>query len=136
MNTTSVATVAKHMTRETVSVSPEMDAYEAINRLVRHPVSAMPVVKENGELVGIISERDCLEAFVKAEYYESPPAFVKDMMTAEVVSVEQDMDILKVAELFSRERFHHLPVIENGRLIGQISRKGVIQAIQGMRRIR
>jgi len=133
VSTTSVGTVAKYMTRETVSVGPEMDAYEAINRLVRHPVSAMPVVKEDGELVGIVSERDCLEAFVSAEYYESPPAFVKDIMTAEVVSVSRDMDILKVAELFSRERFHHLPVLENGRLIGQISGKEVIRAIQEMR---
>ena len=133
MNTISVGTAAEYMTKEVDSVGPEMDTYEAISHLLKNHVSAMPVVDEGGKLVGILSERDCLDAFLQAEYYESPPALVKDLMTAEVVSVERDMDILKVAELFSKKKFHYLPVVENERLVGQISRKGVIRAIQEMR---
>ncbi len=133
MNTILVGTAAEHMTKEVDSVAPEMDTYEAIHRLVKNRVSAMPVVDDGGKLVGILSERDCLDAFLRAEYYESPPALVKDLMTAEVVSVERDTNILKVVELFSKKNFHYLPVVENDRLVGQISRKEVIRAIQEMR---
>jgi CBS domain-containing protein len=121
------------MTKELVSVGPEMDTYDAISRLLKNHVSAMPVVDEDGKLAGILSERDCLDAFVRAEYYESPPALVKDLMTTAVVSVGKDTDILKVAETFSKTKFHHLPVLENDQLVGQISRKEVIRAIQEMR---
>ena len=134
MSTSSVGTVAEHMRKEVVSVGPEMDAYEAISLLLRHHVSALPVIREDGNLVGILSERVCLEAFVGSEYYESPPPLVKDLMTAEVVSVEHDADVMKVAGLFSEKRFHHFPVLENDRLVGQISRRGVIRALHKMRR--
>ena len=62
-----------------------------------------------------------------------PPALVEDLMTAEVVSVEHNTDILATAALFSEKKFHHFPVLENGRLVGQISRRGVIRALQKMR---
>ena len=124
--------VAKHMRKDVVSVSPEMDAYEAINLLLKHHVSALPVTSADGNLVGILSERVCLEAFVGAEYYESPPPLVKVLMTAEVVSVEHDTDVMKVAALFSEKKFHHFPVLENGRLVGQISRRGIIRALHKM----
>ena len=134
MMTSSVSTVADHMRRDVASVSPEVDAYEAINLLLTHHVSALPVITEDGNLVGILSERACLEAFISAEYYESPPQLVKDLMTEEVVSVEHDADIMKVAALFSQKKFHHFPVLQNGRLVGQISRRGVIRALDRMRR--
>jgi CBS-domain-containing membrane protein len=122
------------MRRDIASVSPDMDAYEAIDLLLTHHVSALPVVDEEGYLVGILSERVCLEAFVSAEYYESPPQLVRDLMTEEVVSVTHDTDIMKVAALFSEKKFHHFPVLQNGLLVGQISRRGVIRALQEMRR--
>ena len=134
MSASSVGTVAKHMTTNVVSVSPEMDAYEAIRLLLGHHASALPVLDEGGTLVGILSERSCLEAYVNAQYYDSPPALVKDLMTAEVISVEHDMDILATAALFSQKKFHHFPVLQSGRLVGQISRRGVIRALQQMRR--
>ena len=134
MSTSSVSTIAEHMRKDFVSVSSEMDAYEAIHLLLTHHVSALPVLATDGTLVGILSERVCLEAFVNAEYYESPPPLVKDLMTVDVVSVEHDADVMKVAALFSEKRFHHFPVLNNGRLVGQISRRSVIRALHKTRR--
>ena len=134
MSPSYASTVAEHMRRDVASVSPEVDAYEAISLLLAHHVSALPVITEDGNLAGILSERACLEAFVSAEYYESPPALVRDLMTAEVVSVAHDLDVMKVAALFSEKKFHHFPVLQNGRLVGQISRRGVIRALDKMRR--
>jgi CBS domain-containing protein len=121
------------MKTDFISVSPDMDAYEAIHLLLTHHVSALPVVGAEGALVGILSERSCLEAYVRAEYYNSPPALVKDLMTAEVISVKHDTDILAAAALFSEKKFHHLPVLRNSRLVGQISRRDVIRALEKMR---
>lgn len=134
MSTSSVGTAAKHMKSDVMAVSVDMDAYEAISLLMAHHISAVPVTNEDGNLVGILSERVCLEAFVSAEYYESPPAFVRDLMTTDVVSVEHDADIMKVAALFSEKKFHHFPVLQDGRLVGQISRRGVIRALLKLRR--
>ena len=134
MSTSSISTIAEHMRKDVVSVSPEMDAYEAIHLLLTHHVSALPVIATDGTLVGILSERVCLEAFVSAEYYESPSPLVKDLMTMDVVSVEHDADVMKVAALFSEKRFHHFPVLNNGRLVGQISRRSVIRALHKTRR--
>jgi CBS domain-containing protein len=120
------------MRKNVVSVSPEMNAYEAIRLLLMHHFSALPVVRDDGELVGILSERACLEAYIHAEYYESPPALVKDLMTSEVMTVTHDTDILAAAALFSEKKFHHLPVLENGRFVGQIGRRDVIRAFQKM----
>ena len=133
MSTSSASTVAEHMMEDVVSVDPQMGACQAIRLLLAHHVSALPVLGEDGELVGVLSERVCLEAFVSAEYYRSPPQLVKDLMTVKVVSVAHDADIMTVATLFSEKKFHHFPVLENGRLVGLISRRGVIRALQGMR---
>ena len=132
MSTSSVGSVADHMMKDVASVSPEMDAYEAIDLVLTHHVSALPVLRDDGGLVGILSERACLEAYVSAQCYDFPPSLVKDMMTTEVVSVEHDMDILATAALFSQKKFHHFPVLENGRLVGQISRRGIIRALHKM----
>jgi len=127
-----VGTVEDHMSKEVFTVGPDMDAYAAINLLLAHHVSALPVLDNDGDLIGILSERACLEALVRAEYYESPPALVKDLMTTDVITVDHNTDILNVAALFSEQKFHHFPVLENGRLVGQISRRGIIRAIQGL----
>ncbi len=80
-------------------------------------------------MVGILAEQDCLDAFLNDEYYDSPTALVRDLMTTEVVTVDADANILQAADLFSRHRFHLLPVLAGGNLIGQITRADVMQAI-------
>ena len=130
----STPTVKDYMAAQLVSVHPDAEAYEAIVLLLKHRISGMPVVDEAGTLVGILSERDCLKTLVSAEYYELPTALVKDLMSTELVTVDPDTDILEVAQLFLDNRFRRLPVVKRDRLVGQISRRDVLRAIQEMRR--
>ncbi len=121
------------MARELVTASPEMEAYEAILLLLKHQISGMPVVDADGKLAGILSERDCLKTLVNAQYYELPTALVKDLMSTEPVTVDASTSILEVADLFLNNKFRRLPVIEDGQLVGQISRRDVLRAIREMR---
>jgi CBS domain-containing protein len=120
------------MRKVPVTVHPDMEVSEAVSVLLKYRVSAVPVVNDRRELVGILAERDCLKAFVSGEYYQSPTALVRDLMSSEVVTVESDADILQAAELFSHHKFHHLPVLANQQLVGDISRRDVIRAILRM----
>jgi len=129
---TTVATVGEFMAKELVTVHPEMDAYEAITLLLKHKISGMPVVDDKGDFVGILSERDCLNTLLDSEYHELPSALVKDLMSTDVESVTPETDILTVAERFLRKKYRRLPVLAGGRLVGQISRRDILRAIQEM----
>jgi CBS domain-containing protein len=129
---TSFNTIKEHMKKVPVTVHPDMEVYEAVAILLKHRISAVPVVNERGKLVGILAERDCLDAFVNEEYYDSPTALVRDLMSSEVITVGPDMDILQAADVFSHHKFHHLPVLAGRQLVGDITRRDVIRAILEM----
>ena len=128
-----VGTAKDFMAKELVTVHPETDAYEAIVRLLKHQISGMPVTDAAGNLVGVLSERDCLTTLVQAQYHELPTASAGELMSADVRTVSPDTDILQVAKIFLENKFRRLPVVENGRLVGQISRRDVLRAIQAVR---
>ena len=130
---TRVGTARDFMAKELVTVHPESDAYEAIVRLLKHRISGMPVTDADGNLVGILSERDCLKTLVQAQYHELPTASAGELMSTDVQTVTPDTDILQVAKIFLENKFRRLPVVEDGHLVGQISRHDVLRAIQGVR---
>ncbi len=127
-----LSSVKEYVKKVLVRVYPGMEVYEAVTILLKHRISAAPVVDKRGELVGILAERDCLDAFVNEEYHESPTALVGDLMSSDVVTVSQDADILQAADLFSHHKFHHPPVLAGQRLVGDITRRDVIRAILEM----
>jgi CBS domain-containing protein len=126
---TSLSVVKNYMKKHPVTIHADMEVQEVVVFLLDHHISAAPVVDEGGKLVGIVAERDCLEAFLNAEYYQSPTTLVSDVMSSQVVTVDSDADVLKAARLFSQHKFHHLPVLAGQRLVGDISRREVIRAI-------
>jgi CBS domain-containing protein len=111
-----------------------MEVERAVVFLLKHGVSGAPVVDDDGNVVGILAERDCLQAFLNDEYCQCPTALVSDLMSSDVVTVDAHVDILKAAELLARSKFHTLPVLQENRLVGQISRRDVIRAILEMHR--
>jgi len=129
----STVKAADCMVRELVTVRPDTDAYDAIALLLKHRISGMPVVDESGRLVGMLSERDCLKTLLDSEYHNMPTAKVKDLMSAEVKTIGADTGIVEIASLFLDAPFRRFPVLDKGRLVGQVSRKDVLRAIQQMR---
>ncbi|HBO42731.1 MAG TPA: CBS domain-containing protein [Planctomycetaceae bacterium] len=123
-------TVAQYMVKEVVTVHPEVPAADGILLLLKHGISGMPVVDELGNMVGFLSERDCLKTLVHARYHNLPTTAVRDLMTTEVKTIGPDVGILEVAEIFVNNAFRRLPVIEGGKLVGQISRRDVLRAVE------
>jgi len=121
------------MVRELVTVRPDTDAYDAIALLLKHRISGMPVVDESGQLVGMLSERDCLKTLLDAEYHNMPTAKVEDLMSTDLKTIAPDTGIVEIASLFLDTRVRRLAVLNKGRLVGQVSRKDVLRVIQQMR---
>jgi len=124
-----LSSIREYMERTPATVSPGTEVGEAVLLLLKLNISAVPVVEVGGQLAGILTQRDCLEAFVDEQYYDEPTALVRDLMSTEVVTIAPDASILQAAELFAHHNFHLLPVMAEGELVGQISRTDVMRAI-------
>ncbi len=125
-------TVREIMVKSLVTLSPDMDMGRAIQLLLKHKVSGATVVDENRRIVGMLSEKDCLRIFANRAYNSLPGAKVKTYMSKNVVTITPDADLFTVADIFLKNPFRRLPVMEDGVLVGQVSRRDVLA---GSRRI-
>ena len=124
--------VRDYMAGSLVSFKPEMDVLDAIHALVRHRIAGAPVVNDQGELVGMLSELDCLRVSLNAGYYGDWGGPVADFMTPDVETVDADMNIVDLAQKFLDCGFRRFPVLRNNRLVGQISRRDVLRALTNL----
>ncbi len=112
------------------TLAAETDIYEAAASLIERGVSGAPVVDDTGALVGILSEKDCLKVLAKGAGHQPAQGTVAEFMVTEVETVPPSMDIYFAAGIFLAKPFRRLPVMEGDRLVGQISRRDVLRAIQ------
>lgn len=126
--------VKDFMAKKPVCFSPDQSIEEVAEILVKKNISGGPVLTADGTLVGVISEGDCLKDAVKGMYNNSPKMSekVKKRMTYKPINVHPGQDIFEVAELFLKLRLRRFPVIENEKLIGQISQKDILRAMQAL----
>ncbi|NQV49175.1 MAG: CBS domain-containing protein [Candidatus Marinimicrobia bacterium] len=124
--------VRDFMAKDLVVFTPEMDIYAAIDELVKSGISGAPIVDEERKLLGIISQKDCLRTLANGVFHNAPAGPVSEYMTEAVMSIGPDMDIFTVADLFLNNVYRRIPVVENEVVIGQISRRDVLRAIQHM----
>ncbi|VAW96277.1 hypothetical protein MNBD_GAMMA20-1119 [hydrothermal vent metagenome] len=121
--------VRDYMTTTLFTLQQSLEVLRAVRILVEHDISGAPVVDENGKLVGILTERDCMRIDLEAGYYEDYGGRVENYMSRNVVSVEPDMSILELAKRFIDAPYRRYPVVKNDRLIGLISRRDVMRAL-------
>ena len=121
--------VKDHMTRKVLPLDPDLEISAATQMLIAHNISGAPVLDQHGRLVGILTERDCLKVAMQAGYHDIPYGLVRDYMSSEPQSVSPEQSILTLAEKFISGRFHRYPVVDNGRLVGIISRRDVMRAM-------
>ncbi|MFK7794236.1 MAG: CBS domain-containing protein [Gammaproteobacteria bacterium] len=124
--------VKDYMSASLVTFTPEMDVMNAIDILVKNRISGAPVVDEHGNLIGLLSEKDCMKVAVQAGYYEQLGGRVEDYMTKQVITVEAEGSVLEVAKLFMEKGPRRYPVVEDNRLVGQISRRDVLRSLLGV----
>ncbi|MAD51964.1 MAG: CBS domain-containing protein [Candidatus Marinimicrobia bacterium] len=121
---------ANIMTKKLITFTPETQVLNAINTLISYRISGAPVLDEKGNLMGMLSEIDCMETYLQSTYHNEMGGLVKDFMSTEVKTISSSMGIVDLAEYFLETHFRRLPVVDNGKLVGQISRRDVLRAIQ------
>jgi CBS domain-containing protein len=122
--------VRDYMTRHLVTFRSDTDLFTAINRLLEHRISGAPVIDSQGHLIGLLSEGDCLRGILSGAYYEAVGGVVSSYMNTEIETISPETDVIEVSERFLRGRLGRIPVVENGRLVGQISRCDVLRAVK------
>jgi CBS domain-containing protein len=141
--------VADIMSRAVIAVGPDTPIAQAVQLMVDHKVSGIPVVDANGRLQGIVTEGDFMRRaetgtegnapgwfawFFSAgrladEYVRAHGRRVRDVMSDNVVSVDEKTPITEVVTLMQRHRIKRLPVMQDGKLVGIVSRADLVRAI-------
>jgi CBS domain-containing protein len=126
------------MTHSLVTFRPETNIWDAIKKLVTRRISAAPVVDADGHLVGMLSELDCLNVLASDEFHadDHSGSTVSDYMTTVFETAGPESDIYALAQKFLNLPVRRFPVIENGRLLGQVSLSDVMRGIEEMRKKR
>jgi len=125
--------LVRHVMQESVeSIRADMDAFEALDALVAKKLGfgGSPVVDESGVLVGFLTMKDCLRLQVMSHQYNMTGRMVRDIMSGVKITLNPDSDILAAAMVFLDCNFLMLPVMEGSRLIGSVTRRDLVVAIQ------
>lgn len=128
--------VSDYMTTKLVTFRPEQSIHEVISTLIKYRISGAPVVNAKNELIGIISETDCIKHISESKYYNMPmdnSHTVEKNMVSEVETIDKGMNIFDAANKFIGSGRRRFPVVENGKLIGQISQKDILKAALKMK---
>jgi len=124
--------VRDYMTTKLVTFRPDMEVMHAVHTLVEKGISGAPVVDASGKLIGVLSQRDCLEVALTAAQDTCIAGPVAQFMSENPQTVDPDMNLTQLATMFTTAPFRRYPVIEHGQLVGQISRSDVLRAISQM----
>jgi CBS domain-containing protein len=122
-------TLAKDiMITKLVTLTPHLDVFEAISLLLRHRISGAPVIDVEGNFLGVFSERCSMSVLVEAAYDQLPTTEVFAFMDREAQTITEETDLLTIAQIFLNTGHRRLPVLRDGKLVGQISRRDVLRA--------
>lgn len=130
MNASSPANIVARdiMVTKLVTLSPETDVFQGIETLIRHKISGAPVVDDSGNLIGVFSEKSCMQVLIDAAYEGLPTNSVSAFMDSNPETIKENTSFLTIAQIFLNQPRRRLPVVEGGRLVGQVSRRDVIRA--------
>jgi CBS domain-containing protein len=128
-------TVADYMTRNLITFRPDQSVLEVMSILIKKKISGGPVVNDKFELVGIISEGDCMKQISESRYYNQPMQDIKveEHMAKDVDTLDGNMNVFDAANKFLESKHRRFPIVENGKLVGQISQRDVLKAALEMK---
>jgi predicted transcriptional regulator len=122
-------TVSTCMSANLVTLHPDMDVMEAVQILTERNIPGAPVIDDLGNFVGLLAEKDCLEAVLKASYYGEWGGCVSEYMQTEVQTVNAATSIVDAARLLIKTSLRGFPVMDNDRIVGQLDRSDLLKAL-------
>jgi CBS domain-containing protein len=111
------------MTHRVYTISPEASVQEVAQLLSREHISGAPVIDKEGRIIGIITQADIIEKV------DREGLRVADIMSPEVIAVDEETLVGEVAMLLSKRKIKRVPVMRNGKMVGIISRADIVQAV-------
>ena len=137
------------MVAPVVTVKPSQSARDVATLFARHRISAVPVVDDNGRVVGVVSEGDLMRRSetdterrpswwlsiftsndaLAAEYIRRHARKVSDLMTKTVITATPDTPLSEIAAILERNAIKRVPIVANGQLVGIVSRANLVQAM-------
>jgi predicted transcriptional regulator len=124
-----IPTINDYMADVLVTFLPSDNIHTAAKTLMEKHISGAPVVDDAGNLVGVLSKKDCLKVVYVASYHQDWGGRVDEYMSKKVSTIESGTDIIAAADLFVESNYRRFPVLENGRMVGQISRQDILRAL-------
>jgi len=122
--------VSDYMTRKLITFKSHEKMEKVIDKLIKYRISGAPVVNDKHELIGIISEGDCIKQISDSRYHNLPMQnnVVEKHMVKNVDTIDGNMNIFDAANKFLESKHRRFPIVDNGKLIGQISQKDILKA--------
>ena len=123
--------VRDYMSVNKCTFTPDMDILRAIHHMLDSRISGAPVIDQHGNMVGFLSEKDCMQVALNAAYQRDGAAGrVSEYMTDHVDTIDVDTPIIDVAERFLTGSYKRFPVIMDNRLVGTITRQHILRALE------
>ena len=113
-----------------IKFRPDTDIFTAIETLINKAISGAPVVDDKGDLVGILSEKDCLKVLMDMSMHELPAANVGQYMSTKATTLKATSSIMDAVELFRKNVFRRFPVVDGAKLVGILSRRDILRAVK------
>ena len=111
------------MTRKVYTIRSDASAQEAAQLLDQHRISGLPVVDESNDIIGIVTEADIISKVDKEGLR------VSDIMSTEVISVNEETAASEIALLHTERKIKRVPVVQDGKLVGIVSRADIVHAV-------
>ncbi len=135
-NDTQYETIDQYMVplSKMITFKPDQLIQDVITIIIEKKIAGAPVLDDQQRLVGMISEKDCLRLIVDQAYHNLPAESrkVADYMTPKVLSLPPKTNIVEAATHFLNSPIRRFPVVDNGVLIGQVSRRDILSAAEKM----
>lgn len=116
------------MTTKLITLREDMDVFHGIEVLLKNKISGAPVVDNDRHLLGMFSESSCMKVLVDAAYEGLPTNQIGAFMDQEPVTISPETQLLSIIQILVTTQRRRLPVLEDGKLVGQISRRDVMRA--------
>ncbi len=121
--------VKRIMSASVVRFSPDQEILSAIETIVDHGVVGGPVVDERGNVVGVLTHRECIDVVYRAAYYDSWSGKVSDYMNPDVPVIDANRHIIELPEIIYKTPYPLYPVVEESRLVGQVTAPDVLKTL-------
>ena len=127
--------VSDIMCRNLILFSPDQSIHDVMKLFIKNRISGGPVVDTAGNIIGIISEADCMKEISESRYFNMPilDKTVNHFMTSPVDTIDASLSIFEAASMFSKSTRRRYPVVDKNRLVGQLSRKDIVIAVINMK---